>query len=459
MKKWSALNLLGALVLGAALIAFVVLIVLHPMLTAQEIEITAEVSGTGEGETAEAPRITAAGRIAYIGKRGDNYDIYTMNPDGSDILRLTTDPGEDSSPQWSPDGSQIAFLNYGGEAGLYLMNADGSAQTQLTASQSIGSYSWDVDGTRIAFINDDGLYAVDLSSSSEPILLLEDRWIESANWGSIDLFVLTSCCEQSESATIQLFDLTNGSLTPVAADNLYPKSPAWSPDNKQVAVVLRDDHDFAFQITYADNSIPPRQLITDMGHMNNLSWSPDGKWLAFLGAPEYKEYSVFIISIENGSPQKLIETGPDVSDIDWSPDSTQLLITWEANNEPGVNESNMTLVSIDGSNIAQITDDGWHSMPDWQPITTTFSDAIYTSTPTLGSTQTIDDLLDEGMATLTLLPQIQPLLPQLRCPPPIRMPPRLNRSPSSISRCGLPKTRTSTGRSRRPSGSISTSLH
>src|SRR5947209_446961 len=54
-----------------------------------------------------APRAVANGRIAFVSEA----DIYTMNPDGSDRLRLTFSPTDQSSlvPVWSPDGTQIAF--------------------------------------------------------------------------------------------------------------------------------------------------------------------------------------------------------------------------------------------------------------------------------------------------------------------------------------------------------------
>jgi hypothetical protein len=60
-----------------------------------------------------------------------------MNPDGSAQTRLTTDPLWDAEPEWSPDGTKIAFMQYdlqtlGRE--LWVMNRDGSNQEQVTHS-------------------------------------------------------------------------------------------------------------------------------------------------------------------------------------------------------------------------------------------------------------------------------------------------------------------------------------
>jgi hypothetical protein len=38
-----------------------------------------------------------------------NYDVFIVNRDGSGLRRLTSWPGDDGFPTWSPDGSQIAF--------------------------------------------------------------------------------------------------------------------------------------------------------------------------------------------------------------------------------------------------------------------------------------------------------------------------------------------------------------
>ncbi len=51
-------------------------------------------------------------KIAFYGQTSDkNYEIYTMNADGSNIENLTSDPAEDYSPDWSPDGQWIAYTS------------------------------------------------------------------------------------------------------------------------------------------------------------------------------------------------------------------------------------------------------------------------------------------------------------------------------------------------------------
>lgn len=77
-----------------------------------------------------------------------------MNADGSEVTQLTTDLAQ--APAWSPNGNLIAFSSNrdGSNFHIFVMNADGSAQTQLTPSGSPADFapSWSPDGKRIAFM-------------------------------------------------------------------------------------------------------------------------------------------------------------------------------------------------------------------------------------------------------------------------------------------------------------------
>lgn len=78
-------------------------------------------------------------------------DIYTVQADGGLANRLTADPHYDAFPQWSPDGSQIAFGSYrDGSLDVYLMNADGGTPRRLTtASTNETPTGWLNDSTVI----------------------------------------------------------------------------------------------------------------------------------------------------------------------------------------------------------------------------------------------------------------------------------------------------------------------
>lgn len=79
-------------------------------------------------------------KIAYASSRGEaRYDVYVVNADGTNDLRLTNSGEHDGAPNWSPDGRRIVFTSYrdGGDAEIYIMNSDGTNQERLTRSPGL----------------------------------------------------------------------------------------------------------------------------------------------------------------------------------------------------------------------------------------------------------------------------------------------------------------------------------
>jgi len=137
-------------------------------------------------------------KIVYAFPTTDmNYDIYTINVDGSNIKQLTTGEYEDYLPQWSPDGTKILFKRrepVSGNEFIYIMNADGSGQTELASSAF--SASWSPDCTKIIYSWNSG----------------SDSGIAVMNANGTNKVVLTN---------------TNNAY----ADNM----PSWSPDGTKIA--------------------------------------------------------------------------------------------------------------------------------------------------------------------------------------------------------------------------------
>ncbi|MBA2306245.1 MAG: PD40 domain-containing protein [Acidobacteria bacterium] len=118
--------------------------------------------------------------IAFSSNRHDpagavrNDEIYVINADGSDLVRLTGNaesgvPGSDVNPAWSPKGDRIAFeSNRTGQPEIWVMNADGSEPTRLTnfeaeptpSNVSVTKPTWSPTGDRIAFHRRVGLHAM-----------------------------------------------------------------------------------------------------------------------------------------------------------------------------------------------------------------------------------------------------------------------------------------------------------
>ena len=131
--------------------------------------------------------------IAFSSNRDGNWEIYVMNADGTNPINLTNHPARDGRPDWSPDGNQIAFASdRDGNLEIYVMNADGTNPINLTNHPAEDNHaSWSPDGTRIAFDSDRDrdrdnnweIYVMN-ADGTNPIRLTQNRdWDSSPSWG------------------------------------------------------------------------------------------------------------------------------------------------------------------------------------------------------------------------------------------------------------------------------------
>ena len=102
-----------------------------------------------------SPSFSPDGRqvaFAWNGEKRDNFDIYVKMVDGGDPLRLTTDPAPDRIPKWSPDGRYIAFIR---QRAIYLVPPLGGAERKLTEGAT-SDIAWTPDSRSIAFMDASG---------------------------------------------------------------------------------------------------------------------------------------------------------------------------------------------------------------------------------------------------------------------------------------------------------------
>ena len=95
-------------------------------------------------------------KIVYFSNENENWDIYTINIDGTGKTRLTTDLANDLHAYFSPDGNKIIFVSdRTGNNDIWVMDVDGGNKVQLTTSTSDDIQPvWSPDGSTILFKSD-----------------------------------------------------------------------------------------------------------------------------------------------------------------------------------------------------------------------------------------------------------------------------------------------------------------
>lgn len=272
-------------------------------------------------------RMRSVPSIAYFARadRTEPWQVWVMGSDGKDHLRITNTESNETSPVWSPDGSQFVYVSeQDGNRELYLMDANGQNATRLTKHPADDWMPvWSPDGEKIAFV--------------------------SRRYGNWEIFTVNA----------DGTELTRLTETPQANN----WTPAYSPDGQEMVFASNRDGDWELYVMNSDGSMPLR-LTEAPGNDFSPAWSPRGDRIVFESTRDGNA-EVYVMN-SDGSEQINLSPAPLADDHwpCWSPDGSH--IGFQSNRD---GEWDIYTVTAEGTNLTNLTRNrpGSKQGPHWRP--------------------------------------------------------------------------------------------
>jgi Tol biopolymer transport system component len=242
------------------------------------------VSGANYGDAWAGLSWTPDGRILYESDAGQDFNIWIMNPDGSNRIQLTSDPEPDLEPVMTRDGRYVVFVSVRNGWSIWRMNADGSNLRKLTQV----SRSTDIE----------------CSPDSQWVIYLS---------------------REPGGATLRKISIEGGE--PIELSNKLTERLAISPDGKLIAGFYLDEQTKRYQIRIIPFSggDPVRVFDTPTDIDNAaLHWSPDGRALTYCRL-RVTTSNIWSHPINGGPPKQLTDFKSQyIEYFDWSRDGRRL---------------------------------------------------------------------------------------------------------------------------------------
>ncbi len=267
-------------------------------------------------------------KIAFTSDRDGNTEIYSMNPDGSGLERLTNNLANDLDSDWSPDGTRIAFYSErDGNEEIYVMDADGTNQTRLTNSPERDALpSWSPDGEKIAFTSErDGnleIYVMDADGRNQTRLTNRPNLDFFPDWSPNGREIAFTRATGFLQVEIYVMDADGGNERRLTDGSGVDLLPAWSPDGTRIVFSswrnLNPDDDSDNMEIYSMDADGDNQVrLTDSPAIDAWpTWSPDGSKIAFTSSDDGSNADNEILTMDaDGSNVMNVSNWPGTLDV------------------------------------------------------------------------------------------------------------------------------------------------
>ena len=283
------------------------------------------------------------GQVAFASSRSGVPQIYVMNLDMTGLSLLTNMEEGACQPTWSPDGSQIAFIspcrtrgdfieNIYRDSSIYVMNADGTNQRPLTTVPgSDFEPAWSPDGKRIAFTSlRDGkkdIYLLTVETGAIVRLTTVNGDVQEnsqPSWSPFGNQIAYTVKRFNAYQVWVMSDTGQGSVQIARSGQRYSDFlPVWMPDGETILFNQKDadvvSRPWLMTIRYEDRESKDPTRLDFQRPIEDIEVSPDGLWIVFEGIDNEGNRDIYYMTVSGGNRTRLTLDPAVDFDPSWRP--------------------------------------------------------------------------------------------------------------------------------------------
>lgn len=265
----------------------------------------------------------AHSKIAFVNNSTGNKEIYVVDYDGENLVKVTNDRAIALLPRWSNDGSRIYYTTYRyGNPDMFEINLKEGKIKPFTTYQGLnipGGFSPDGMTMVMTLSRGDDPNIWTISATTKEIKKLLTRFgVCASPTYSPDGKQVAFVSDRSGNPQIYVLELETQKIRRLTRLN-WCDSPAWSPSGEWIAFAGREtpkEQMNIFLIDLTGNQI--RRLTSNAGSNEDPSWSPDGRFIAFTSTRRGKR-ELFVMDYDGSAPHALVNIKGDCFTPNWSP--------------------------------------------------------------------------------------------------------------------------------------------